>query len=281
MSDFNPSVFFQEIVDLGILTEEQVQEIKSTTQSLDDFAFGMRVREWLTDFQIKQIQAGEAKQLVFGSYLLIDHIDRGGMGDVFKAKDTFLKRMAALKLIRQDRLIDEDGQMRFMREAQLAASLTHPRIVSVYGAWKKGDQLYYTMEFVEGRTLSELVAEGGTLDVSDACLYLSQACEGLQYAYEKGIVHRDIKPSNLIITNQNNELKILDFGLAFVPVQKESPHQPITQPQMGMGTVDYMAPEQAMDAHRVDIRADIYGLGCTIYYLLSIKPHFIGTSISE
>src|SRR5262249_5306707 len=133
------------------------------------------------------------------------------------------------------------------------------------------------MEFVAGTDLSKIVKNNGPLPVAQACEYIRQVALGLQHAFERGLVHRDIKPSNLFVTQDGARVKILDFGLARLG-ETESEHASTTLTQEGsvMGTVDYIAPEQALDSHQVDIRADLYSLGCTFYHLLTGRAPFPG-----
>ena len=169
---------------------------------------------------------------------------------------------------------------RFRQEVQAAARLAHPNIVTAYDADQEGDVHFLVMEFVEGTTLDRLVQEQGPLPVADACDYIMQAAQGLQHAFERGMVHRDIKPSNLLLT-PDGQVKILDFGLARF-ISERTERSSITKEGTIVGTPDYMAPEQARDAHQADIRADIYSLGCTFYCLLTGGPPFTkGSSLHK
>jgi serine/threonine protein kinase len=201
------------------------------------------------------------------------------MGVVYKAKHTRLNRIVALKVISQGRLSqNSDAVRRFLREAQAAAQLFHPNVVIVFDSNQAGDTYFIAMEYVDGIDLYKLVKDNGPLPVEQACDYIRQAAQGLQHAHECGLVHRDIKPPNLLVTNprgpqRGGVVKILDMGLALVTHTCENSVQFTSQGAL-MGTPDYIAPEQAVDSHGVDIRSDLYSLGCTFYYLLTGKAPF-------
>ncbi|MFN0021300.1 MAG: SUMF1/EgtB/PvdO family nonheme iron enzyme [Pirellulaceae bacterium] len=212
-------------------------------------------------------------------------LGRGGMGSVFRAEHRVMNRPVALKVIDRH-LVQTPGLVeRFHREVQAAAKLSHPNIVTAYDAEQAGDLHFLVMEIVEGHDLAEVVRQRGRLPVQEACEYVRQAALGLQHASERGMVHRDIKPQNLMLTASPDAsapgvIKILDFGLAqFATEIAET--SGLTQVGAMMGTPDYMAPEQARDAHSADIRADIYSLGCTLYCLLSGGAPFPQGSIVE
>src|SRR5262249_11388770 len=174
---------------------------------------------------------------------------------------------------------------RFYQEIRAAAQLHHPNIVLAYDAGQAGGTHYFAMEYVEGRTLAQLVATSGPLPVTQACEYVRQAALGLQHAHERGLVHRDIKPSNLLVTKARGSppgglVKVMDLGLA--RLNRPGDGDPgLTRDEQIMGTPDYLAPEQAMNSRGVDGRADLYSLGCTFYYLLTGQPPFRSTSLTE
>lgn len=198
----------------------------------------------------------------------------GGMGAVYKADHRLLDRAVVLKIILQDYTNDQEMVERFRREARLAARLAHPNIVTLYEAEKVGPTHVMVMEYVDGTDLDHLLQRRGPLPIADACELIRQAALGLQHAHEQGMVHRDIKPSNLLL-NQNGQVKLLDMGLAVLKSEKPGGSR-LTAVTQVLGTLDYMAPEQWQDSHAVDIRADIYSLGCTLYELLTGKPPFPG-----
>jgi tRNA A-37 threonylcarbamoyl transferase component Bud32 len=212
-------------------------------------------------------------------YRVVELLGAGGMGAVYKSVHRLMERPVALKVVRRKLLDDPSAVERFRREAKAAARLSHPNIVTAYDAEQAGDVHFLVMEFVEGVSLARLVAEQGPLPVDRACEWAGQAALGLQHAHEQGMVHRDIKPQNLMLTRRG-EVKILDFGLARF-VSESGPTGVLTHSGAMMGTPDYIAPEQATNAHAADTRADIYSLGCTLYFLLAGRPPFATGSFVE
>jgi serine/threonine protein kinase len=215
-------------------------------------------------------------------YEITRELGRGGMGVVYLARNKIMGRTEVLKVV-SGHLINRRGVVdRFLAEIRNAARLRHPNIVIAYSVLRVGDSLVLAMEHVEGLDLAKMVQARGPLPVAQACNYVHQAALGLQHAHEHGMVHRDIKPSNLMLTRQGNRalIKVLDFGLA--KVQSEgSVDGGLTHEGQMLGTPDYIAPEQISDARRADTRADIYSLGCTLYYLLTGAPPFQGTSLYD
>jgi serine/threonine-protein kinase len=248
-------------------------------------------RGWLTAFQGERLLASGGSDLVLGPYRLVQPLGEGGMGQVFKAKHQRLGRLVALKIIRHEhRSQDPEAVRRFQREARAAAQLSHPNIVIVYDADQIDNTYFIAMEYVDGTDLSRRVKEQGPLEAAEACDYIRQAALGLQHAFERGMVHRDIKPSNLLVTRSDfgqssawGMVKILDMGLVRLvrSADAQATNTSLTREGSVMGTPDYIAPEQARNAHRVDIRADIYSLGCTLYYLLTGRPPFPEGSVIE
>jgi urea transport system substrate-binding protein len=205
-------------------------------------------------------------------YRILELIDVGGMGAVFKGEHRLLERLVVLKVIRKELLGNSEQVQRFLREAKLAASLLHPNIVTLFEAEQTGEVHFLVMEYLEGIDLARLIKSRGPLPVGEACEWVRQAALGLQYIHERGLIHRDIKPSNLLLVG-GKQIKILDLGLATLQSEAKEGNR-ITQFGQLLGTVEYMAPEQWEASHDVDIRADIYGLGCTLYDLLTGKPPF-------
>jgi serine/threonine protein kinase len=265
----------------------QLGELKALAASFPEaraLAAELIRRGWLTPFQVNYLFHGRVRNLVLGSYVLLERLGEGGMGQVFKARHQKLGRVVALKLIRKDRLLQPDAVRRFRREVQAAAALSHPNIVHAFDADEIDGTHLLIMECVDGATdLARLVAQSGPLPVEKACEYIRQAALGLQHAHERGLVHRDIKPQNLLLTADGRTLKILDMGLARLVHPGGDSEQSGTLTQSGtiVGTPDYIAPEQARDSHIADIRADLYSLGCTFYFLLSGQVPFPGGNVTE
>lgn len=239
-------------------------------------------RGWLTAFQANLLFQGREAELLREPYVLLERLGEGGMGQVFRARHHKLGRIVALKVMRPERLAGAGMVRRFHREIQAAAQLAHPNVVLAFDAGEVNGVHYFAMEYVAGLDLARLVQRHGALPIEQACGLIRQAALGLQHAHERGLVHRDIKPANLLLANQTGTLKILDMGLARLcqEVHGEASSQ-LTQEGTVVGTPDFMAPEQTLDAHLVDIRADLYSLGCTLYYLLTAQVPFPGGSLGQ
>ncbi|MFM9966494.1 MAG: protein kinase domain-containing protein [Planctomycetaceae bacterium] len=224
-------------------------------------------------------------------------LGRGGMGVVYKAEHRLMERPVALKVISRRLIANPLAIERFQREVRAAARLTHPNIVVAHDAEQAGELHFLVMEFVDGISLAQYVERKGPLPASTASLFMRQAALGLQHAAQQGMVHRDIKPQNLMLTRKG-QIKILDFGLARFAREESSLSSAeiptfshfedsfeadvgLTEAGMIVGTPDYMAPEQAFDSSKADTRADIYSLGCTLYFLLSGQAPFAGDSITR
>ena len=205
-----------------------------------------------------------------GPYRVVARIAEGGMGTVYEAVHTKLGKPVALKILTARLMLDESAVRRFEREMKAVGRLEHPNVVSATDAGEAEGVHYLAMELVQGLDLSRLVKKLGPLPVADACELIRQAALALHYVHQQGLVHRDVKPSNLMLTNKG-QVKLLDLGLALLADPHEADLSIIHQV---LGTLDYIAPEQADDSHQVDCRADVYSLGCTLYGLLCGKAPF-------
>ena len=205
------------------------------------------------------------------NYDLAERIGAGGMGVVYRARHRLLGRNVAVKFLTLELLDSSEGLGRFAHEALAIGSLDHPNIVRATDAGALEGIHFLVTEFVEGQDLTRLARSGQPLAVADACEVIRQAALGLEHAHGRGVVHRDIKPSNLLVDG-HGVVKLLDFGLA----RLSSGQTTFTTTGQLIGTLDYLAPEQAADSRSVDIRADIYSLGCTLYFLLTGRPPFVG-----
>jgi tRNA A-37 threonylcarbamoyl transferase component Bud32 len=203
---------------------------------------------------------------------ILRELGRGGMGVVYLARQTVMDRQVVIKVINEAVLDNPDTLERFRREVRAAAKLSHPNIVIAHDPEQAGNLHLLVMEYVEGKDLARMVKTEGPLPVVRACNYARQAALGLLHAHERGMVHRDIKPHNLMVT-PNGEVNILDFGPAKM-VSENRPKQALTAMGAYMGTPAHSAPEQATDASKADIRADLYSLGSTLYFLLAGRPPY-------
>ncbi len=215
-----------------------------------------------------------------GDYELLEELGRGGMGVVYKARQIYLNQTVALKILPHRYLDDPQAVSRFRREMQSIGGLNHPNIVQAYNAGEAGGVHFLVMEFVDGINLQQFVGigmpPGGPLGIGAACEIIRQAALGLQHAHEHQLVHRDIKPANLMLC-RSGQVKLLDLGLAKFHAEWQGDAQPqgrLTQPGVTVGTIDYMAPEQWENSATADIRADIYSLGCTLFFLLTGKTPY-------
>jgi serine/threonine protein kinase len=268
----------------------------------------------LTPFQAEQLLAGNGDRLVLGGYRILERLGEGGMGQVFRAEHQLMKRVVALKVIAGDPFpttpdfqdsstnfdiflplprnmcLAPDDLGAFHREVRAAGRLRHPNIVTAYDAAEDRGVHFLVMEYVPGVDLGRLVRESGPLPVALACEYVRQAAQGLQYAHEQGVVHRDIKPSNLLLTWEGvgvdrrstlvadrHVVKLLDLGLARLGGRSGDDETD----GVLCGTPDFLAPELAVDSRIVDIRADLYSLGCTFYYLLTGHVPYAGGAWTE
>lgn len=228
----------------------------------------------LTRFQVRLLLQGKWRGFfIAGKYRLLDMIGEGGMGKVYLCEHRRMQRMVAIKVLPVRLANDEAARERFDREARAIATLNHPNIVQAYDIDSHEGMHYIVMEFVDGVSLQALVALRGALPVSRAVNYLAQAAEGLQHGHEMGLVHRDIKPANLLLA-RDGTIKVLDYGLARFFDNRGDDFTRRHEGNSIIGTADYLAPEQAIDCSDVDVRADLYALGCTAYYLFTGQPPY-------
>jgi serine/threonine protein kinase len=219
---------------------------------------------FLTRFQADSFLQGKYLGFTLGKFKILDLLGSGGMSAVYLCEDKQRRRFA-LKVLPRALAKDPIILKRFYREARASAALDHPNIVRAYEAGQEQQQHFFVMEYVDGLSLQDLVKQKGRLPIPQAAGYIRQAAVGLEHAHKAGLVHRDIKPGNLLL-NRKGIVKILDMGLSrFNNNEKEE--SVLTKDVLG--TLDYLAPEQAYDSHTVDVRADIYSLGGSLYYLLT------------
>ena len=212
------------------------------------------------------------------TFLIEEAIGVGGMGAVFRALDTKLDRQVALKLLPPDQAGDSEIVPRFYQEGRSAAQLDHENIARVYSIGQDGPYHFIAFEYIEGVTVRQKVETSGALPVAEAVNITLQIAHALVHASLRGVVHRDIKPSNIIIT-PTGKAKLVDMGLAR-RFERGGDHG-LTQSGMTLGTFDYISPEQARDPRDVDVRSDLYSLGCTLFHMLTGRPPFPGGTVLQ
>ncbi|HVS36937.1 MAG TPA: serine/threonine-protein kinase, partial [Gemmataceae bacterium] len=235
----------------------------------------------LTLFQVSQFLQGKWRGFsISGKYKLLDHLGTGGMGNVFLCEHKSMRRRVAIKVLPAHQAKDPSALERFYREARAVAALDHPNIVRAHDIDHDGKYHFLVLEYVEGASLQEIVKRNGPMDVTRAAHYIRQAALGLHHAHLAGVVHRDVKPGNLLLDRQG-VVKILDMGLARFFLDEADGLTREHDERNILGTADYLAPEQAINSHAVDIRADIYSLGATFYFLLAGKPPFGDGTVAQ
>jgi formylglycine-generating enzyme required for sulfatase activity/tRNA A-37 threonylcarbamoyl transferase component Bud32 len=280
------AAFVAAIRQSNLLTAAQLDDLDGWvarhTPDVPTLAKELHHRGWLTPYQIKEVFKGRGKDLRMGQFVLLELLGEGGMGKVYKAHQTRLGRDVALKVIRKEKLNNPAALARFHQEIQAVAKMSHPNVVTAYDADQVGELHFVVMELIDGSDLTRLVRDRGPLPIPEACECIRQAALGLHHAHEQGLIHRDIKPSNILV-GRGRQVKLVDLGLARLmdeqPGQEEAGR--ITQEGFVIGTPDFLAPEQARNPAGVDIRADIYALGGTLFYILTGKVPYDGANPTE
>ncbi|QDU64411.1 Serine/threonine-protein kinase StkP [Planctomycetes bacterium Pan216] len=277
--------FIDEVVASGLMTRAAVTAVRDRLnreqRTMQGLADALIKRKFLTIWEARQIAAKRGRFLLLeGRYRLKSKLGEGGMGAVFRALDIQLDRRVALKIPRTDRLENPSTLKRFRREALAHGRLEHPGIVRALDVGSDGPIHFIVFEWVEGLDLRRLVGKNGPLSAPVAADYMLRSAEAMAFAHARGVTHRDVKPGNIMIT-PDDRLKVLDLGFARLtapqqvdPEERPSEYAQLTKVGSLVGTVDYMAPEQARDTRQADVRSDIYGMGCTFYFALTGRPPY-------
>ncbi|MBI2806362.1 MAG: serine/threonine protein kinase [Planctomycetes bacterium] len=281
--------FLQNLRVSTLLTPHQFRAVIDRLASVDntrEIAKALASWKLITKYQAKMLLMGRNTGFFLGPYRILDQLGQGGMGRVYKAMHQTMNRVVALKILAPQLVGTARAQELFLREVQAAAQLSHPNIVMAFDANEIDGRHYLAMEYVDGPNLERYVKKHGPLPFGLASEVIYQVANGLQHAHEKGMVHRDIKPANLLLQQEDGHetvrAKILDFGLARLQtVDAPRAKSVLAKENTVMGTPDFLSPEQSTNLHDVDIRSDLYSLGCTFYYLLTGEVPFPGGSVME
>jgi serine/threonine-protein kinase len=276
--------FAQKLSDSGLLTLDEIKQSVDTNSGGSSIVNSIVLAERLvsagklTAFQAKAVLEQRLEELRIGNYEVLERLGAGAMGTVYKARHRRMKRIVAIKVLSRE-VAKPAFIQRFQREVETLAQLTHPNIIMAFDADEAEVGHFLVMEFVDGRDLATIVQQNGRLPLAAALDAIEQAARGLEYAHAKGIIHRDIKPAN-IMRDVSGGVKVADLGLARLASTHDAVESSaLTQAGSIVGTVDYMAPEQAIDSTAIDHRVDIYSLGCTLYFVLTGRAPYSGTSV--
>ncbi len=282
-----PDEFLKLVQKSGLIEEHklaafvQAHEHDGLLQSDVKKLAATMVRDGLiTYFQGEQFLLGKWRGFTLGKFKLLERIGVGGMGQVFLCEHTFMRKRMAVKVLPPTKAEDPVSLGRFYREARVASGLEHPNVVRTHDIDQDGPLHFLVMEYVDGTSLLDIVKRFGPLSIPRACHYIRQACMGLQYAHSAGMIHRDIKPGNIMV-DRHGVAKLLDMGLARFYRDEQDQLTLKFDDKNVLGTADYVAPEQTRDSRNIDVRADIYGMGATFYYVLTGQPPFTEATVAE
>lgn len=286
MSSVTPKSFLGLLDQSGLVDREVLRaslaelshKAAGRTLTLEDLCAHLIEAGLITAWHAGKLKSGKFKGFFLGKYKLLGLLGSGGMSTVYLAQHTIFEQRRAIKVLPRNRLASKTYLERFYREGRAAASLNHRNIVRVYDIGQEGDVHYLVMEFVEGQDIYSRVKETGPLSFVEAVDFTIQALTGLNHAHENGLVHRDVKPANLLVT-PDGTVKVLDLGLALF--REEDSSLTVIHNEKVLGTADYLSPEQAVDSHNVDRRADIYSTGCSLYYMLTGRPPFPDGTLAQ
>ncbi len=278
------SRFWQSALRSGLIDAEKLQscwdlipEAKRTEDAIDRRLARQTVESGhLTLWQAQQLMSGRVAGFQIDKYILLSLIGQGGMGRVYLARDTRLNRRVAIKVLSPERTNNPRAIARFQREARVGAQLQHEHLVRIYDEGEANGRCYLVMEFIEGKTIGQMINESGPFSGSAASRLVQQVALGLEHARQKDLIHRDVNPWNILVTPEG-VAKLTDLGLA-IDLGEDAA---VTRDGATVGTFDYISPEQARHSHNVDTRSDIYSLGCTIYHMIAGQVPFPVASLPE
>lgn len=277
------SQFYDNLQTSGLMTADEVEQFQeSLPQRMLDYTLDEVIQEMIrhnlvTGYQVAMLSQGELDELRFGDYIVLEKLATTERGEIYQAQHIATGDVVAIKTLTAQALGSQDAVARFQREMKTLTSLDHPGIVKAIDYGQKGDISYLVLEFVEGMDLAWYINRHGPLPPENAIDAAAQVADALAYVHKHGIVHRDIEPGNLLMDDKGN-IKIGDLGLARV---SKGGGKALTQADQFLGDPSFTAPEQAQDAHSADHRADIYSLGCTLFYLITGVPVFRGRGAME
>jgi serine/threonine protein kinase len=280
--------FVRSLIDGGLMSPDDFKQFIADSSVADgpwtERLLGqyLETHGKLTPFQAAAVRAKKLNDLIFGNYVVLDKLGTGGMGTVYKGRHRRMKRFVAIKLLPRGQSKSTDQFERFQREVEAIGRLNHPNIVTAYDADESDAGPFLVMEYVQGSDLAHVVSHEGPLSIRLVVDYMQQAARALEYAHAQGIVHRDIKPANLL-RDLKGTIKVTDLGLARVndALGERVEDDGLTRDGFVAGTVDFMSPEQALNTMKADHRADIYSLGCTLYFLIAGDVMYGGDTIME
>lgn len=280
--------------------EEFARDLQPRFAELRPLARQLMEREWLTPYQVNQLILGRGASLVLGPYVLLERLGAGHLGQVYKAQHRRMNRLVALKIIREDLLVQAEAVQRFYQEIEAISQLSHPNLLHAYDAGPIGRTHFFAAEYIHGIDLDHLVMQAGPLPTGPACAYVRQAALGLQHAFQRGVLHCDLKPSNLTLVRrttlssqaepdsgsrltadaaEGNLIKVRNLGFTLhLPARKDTdtPLPTALAAETSLGSPDYVAPERIGHPYRADVRSSLYSLGAILYFLLTGQVPFPG-----